>query len=43
MTGRLAAAIGRALREPEEHVHFHLGPDARPFVCEAHRCGSPGV
>jgi hypothetical protein len=43
MTGRLTAAIARALREPEEQVHFHLGPDARPFVCERRHCGSPGL
>ncbi len=43
MIERVAAAITRALREPEKPVHFHLGPDARPFVCEAHRRGSPGL
>ena len=33
----------RLRREREEPVHFHLGDDARPFVCEARHCGSPGL
>jgi hypothetical protein len=43
MITRLAATIARALREPEEQAHFHLGPDARPFLCERHHCSSPGL
>lgn len=33
----------RLFRESDEQVHFHLGPDMRPFVCEARHCDSPGV
>jgi hypothetical protein len=33
----------RLRREREERVHFHLGDDARPFVCEARDCRSPGL
>jgi hypothetical protein len=27
---------------PTEPVHFHLGQDGRPAVCDAPRCESPG-
>jgi hypothetical protein len=43
MTRRIAATIARAVRTMPAHedVHFHLGSDGRPFVCDFHRCESP--
>jgi hypothetical protein len=44
---KLRKSIGRALRgstrPSTELVHFHLGSDGRPFVCDVHACDSAAV
>jgi hypothetical protein len=48
MASHIAASIGRALRRAlaspaHDDVHFHLDTDGRAFVCDHHRCESPGL
>jgi hypothetical protein len=42
MTHRISAAIVRVLRNEQETVHFHSGPDG-PYVCERPSCTSPSL
>jgi hypothetical protein len=30
-------------RSPEETIHFHLGPDGMPAVCDRAHCDSPSI
>ncbi len=45
MTQRISAKIRRFLDAPsaQDSVHFHLGHDGRPYVCDFARCDSPGL
>lgn len=47
MTSRIAATVRRALQirqpAPVEDVHFHLGGNGLPQVCDRDRCESPGL
>ncbi|MGA2012638.1 MAG: hypothetical protein ABSH51_19190 [Solirubrobacteraceae bacterium] len=46
MSTEITATIRRALRRrppAEAAVHFHIGGDGRPFVCDVARCDSPGL
>ena len=44
MTHRIAVSIARALRSSDrENVHFHVGSDGRPFVCDYDPCDSPAL
>jgi hypothetical protein len=44
MTQTLGATIRRFLDPPaEDRVHFHLGHDGRPYVCDFAHCDSPGL
>lgn len=48
MPRRIISAISRMVRDertptPEAVVHFHAGPDGRPYVCDYARCTSPGL
>ena len=45
MARRIAAAIGRVLREPQrrDQVHVHADGHGRQFVCENPNCTSPGI
>ena len=47
MSLNITASIRRALRGESgalhHGVHFHAGTDGRPYVCDFHRCDSPGI
>lgn len=44
MTLRITAMRrSRTQTDPQEHVHFHLYADGRPYVCDLHRCESPAL
>jgi hypothetical protein len=47
MNMNITASIRRALRArrgaSHHGVHFHAGPGGHPYVCDFHRCDSPGL
>jgi hypothetical protein len=47
MTSRLRSALLRTIRprtsRPVDDVHFHLGGDGNPFVCDLQHCQSPAL
>ncbi len=47
MSLNITASIRRALRGESgalhHGVHFHAGTDGHPYVCDFHRCDSPGI
>lgn len=45
MTQSIGAKIRRFLDapSPQDSVHFHLGHDGRPYVCDFAHCDSPGL
>jgi len=47
MSTEITATIRRALRRrppaDQAEVHFHIGGDGHPFVCDIARCDSPGL
>jgi hypothetical protein len=47
MTSAIAARVRRTLRPgpaaDQDHVHFHIGANDQPFVCDLDRCESPGI
>jgi hypothetical protein len=47
MTSTIAARVKRTLHlSPAVHedlVHFHIGANGQPFVCDLDRCESPGI
>jgi hypothetical protein len=45
MNQRIGATLRRmwTTSPPREPVHFHLGHDGRPFVCDFAHCDSPAV
>lgn len=47
MTSAIAARVRRTLQlgraADHDHVHFHIGANGRPFVCDLDRCESPGI
>ncbi len=44
---RIGTSIRRALRQPAspapDALHFHVGYDGRPFVCDIATCESPAL
>jgi hypothetical protein len=42
-TRRVGAVIALARGENDERPHVHMGPEGRPYVCEAPRCTSPSM
>jgi hypothetical protein len=43
MTTILRDALSIGQRRDGEQVHFHIGGDGRPFVCDHTRCDSVGL
>jgi hypothetical protein len=45
MTSNIRARIRRVLNpsQTREAVHFHLGREGQPFVCDVSRCDSPAL
>lgn len=47
MTSMIATRVRRTLHlgptVHEDRVHFHIGANGQPFVCDLDRCESPGI
>jgi hypothetical protein len=47
MTSTIAAKVRRTLHRGravhQDNVHFHIGANGQPFVCDLDRCESPGI